>query len=247
MTYYIVDDEKNSREVLKELITAFFPNYEYSGEAASVEEAYIGILKQEPAIVLLDIQMANGNGFELLKRFKSILFHVIFITSYSEYAIDAIKFNALDYLLKPIDIKLLGDALEKASLKKLVPDLYTVQIINLIDKLDESVHDVQISIHEKERVRILKLSEIVYLEGDVNYTYIYTETEKLTTSKSIKAYESCLKDNAFFIRIHRKYIINVQFLKYYEKGDPFYIVMKNNIRLEASRRKKAELIEKIKS
>ncbi len=247
MTYYIVDDEKNSREVLKELITKFFPNYVCCGEAASVEEAYTGILKQEPAIILLDIQMANGNGFELLKRFKFISFHVIFITSYSEYAIDAIRFNALDYLLKPIDIKLLGDALEKASLKKLAPDLYTVQIVNLIDKLDESVHDVQISIHEKERVRILKLSEIMYLEGDVNYTYIYTETEKLTTSKNIKAYESYLKDNAFFIRIHRKYIINVQFLKYYEKGDPFYIVMKNNVRLEASRRKKAELIDKIKS
>lgn len=245
MKIYIVDDEKNNRELLKELITEFFPSYQVVGEAEDAESAYSDIIQLNPDLVLLDIQMPKGNGFTLLNRFPKIPFYVIFITSFDQYAIEAIKVNALDYLLKPIDISLLKLAFEKAESFIHEKSKQSSQIINLIRSLDELEEEKRLTIHEKDVVRMVYLSDIIYLEGDVNYTHIFTHHDKYTSSKSIKEFEEFLIAESSFIRIHRKYIINTKRLSYYEKGDPFYVIMSNGARLEASRRKKAEVLSKL--
>ncbi len=245
MTIYIVDDEKNNRELLKELVDEFFKAYTVVGEAEDAESAYDDIIQLNPDLVLLDIQMPKGNGFTLLKRFPKIPFYVIFITSFDQYAIEAIKVNALDYLLKPIDISLLKLAFEKAELSLKEKDKQSTHIINLIKNLDEFEEDKRLTIHEKDKVRMVYISDIIYLEGDVNYTNIFTHQDKFTSSKSIKEFEDFLIAESTFVRIHRKYIINTKCLSYYEKGDPFYVIMSNGARLEASRRKKAEVLSKL--
>lgn len=247
MKIFIVDDEKNSREVLKELISQFFIEGKIVGEASNIEDAFLKINSQKPDLVLLDIQMPTGNGFNLLKKFEDVFFDVIFITSYDQYAINAIKFNALDYLLKPVDINLLKSALDKAFQSLNRKRIKKIQYINLLNDIENvSPTEKKIVIHEKETVKLLKVTDVMYFEGDINYTYIYTKTERYTSSKNIKEFEEYLSNNTNFVRSHRKYIINMNYIVSYSKGEPFYLIMENGSQLEASRRKKAEVLEKLK-
>lgn len=245
---FILDDEKHCRDVLKMLLTEYCPGVEVVGEAESVEKAYTGIIAGKPDLIFLDVQMPTGNGFELLKKFDRPPFDVIFVTSYDSYAINAIKFSALDYLLKPIDIQLLKDAVRKAQNNLEFRLNKQMQLTNLLQSTNQFETDKKIALHMNNIVRLVKVRDIVYVEGDINYSTVHTiEGSKISTSRTLKEFEEYFCESEHFIRIHKSIIVNTHHIQHYCKGSPFIIQMVNGASFEASRRKKVEVLERLKN
>lgn len=231
ITCVIVDDEEPGRIVLRELLFLYCQNVEIKGEAANMEDAFTLINECRPEIVFLDIQMPKGTGFDLLKKFSMIDFEVVFTTSFDQYAIEAIKMNALDYLLKPIDTEELLAAVEKVNKRK----------------IGEKLQGGKVVIHHKDRVKLVNVSEIVCLEADSSYTHIYTnDGQKYTPAHLLKSYADLLENNADFVRISRSVIVNLKYLKEYSKGEPCILYLSNNQSYEISRRRKGELMSRLK-
>lgn len=244
----IVDDEKNSRDVLKNLLNTWDDEINIVAGASSVEEAYHLITTHQPELIFLDIQMPKANGFSLLKKFETIPFEIIFVTSYDNYAINAIKFSALDYLLKPVEIDDLNRAVKKAILTIKKKNNSQSQVVNLINSINGEQKDRKIAVHSGEKVKLINCSQIAYIEGDRRYCQLYTiEGEHFTLAKYLKDFEEYFGDNSDFVRISKSHIINTVHIKEYSKGEPFIIVLTDGNTFETSRRKKAEILEKLKS
>ncbi len=245
-TAVVVEDEYKVREVFINLIKHFCEEIEIVGEAENINDAYNLILSVKPDIVFLDIEMPHGNGFELISKFQKPPFEVIFVTSYGHYAIKAIKLCALDYLLKPVMITDLMEMLERVKDKfelKRQSESYSI----LLENLNNSDQNKKLVIHTKTKTETVFLNEIIYLEGDGNYTHIQLENGKIYVAKTLKEYEDilCSSDSDFF-RVHKTYIVNTKYILEVIQGENT-IRLKNNICLEISRRKKQELLEKLNS
>jgi len=244
----IVDDEKKSRNVLRSLLEQFSTEISLVGEAANVENAYHLITNKTPQLVFLDIRMPHENGFELLKKFDDIPFEIIFITSFDKYAINAIKFSALDYLLKPVEVTDLKEAIKKAVKSISLKTNKHTQIINLLHNLSPETEDRKIAVHAGDNVKLLNEKQIIYIEADGSYCHIYTvESERFTTSKYLKDFEDYFGHTSAFIRIHKSCLINTNQIKEYSKGEPCIIEMHNGKTFEVARRKKQEILEKLKT
>lgn len=244
---FIVDDEKNSRIVLTDVLTRFYPETEVIGEASNVNDAYEGISELAPDIVFLDIQMPTGNGFTLLQKFDKIPFQVIFVTSHHQYAIQAFRFNALDYLLKPVDVDELGESIKRAKEHKMNSEEYQMRISNAMDNLNPQNELKKIPLHRNDSVHLVPVPSIVSIEGDGRYSTITTiEREKFTSTKTLKEYEEFLNEHAEFVRIHKETIINVNFIDKYSKREPYWVILNNGKEYEISRRKKQEVLEMLK-
>jgi two-component system, LytTR family, response regulator len=243
----IVDDETQSRIVLRSLLEMFSKEIEVIGEAENVEDAYYLIQSKRPQLVFLDIQMPRGDGFSLLKKYDKIPFHVIFVTSFDKYAINAIKFSALDYLLKPIEVVDLKEAVQKAVKSIEKEQNNEVQIINLLHTLDSNTIDKKIAVHAGDCVKFVNSDNILYIESDGSYCNITTtNNEQFVTSKYLKDYEDFFGEKSNFIRIHKSCLLNVNQIKGYNKGEPCIIEMINGQLFEVSRRKKQEVLEKLR-
>ena len=243
----LVDDESNSREVLGNLLENFFPEIELLGEAESADAAFKLIELKKPRLVFLDIQMPRSSGFTLLKKYIEVPFEVIFVTSFDQYAINAIKFSALDYLLKPVEVSDLKIAITKAKKSIETKNKSNLQIINLLHSLDTDIKDRKIAVHVGEKVKLLSEKNIVYIEADGRYCNIITETEeRYTTAKYLKEFEEYLNKESNFVRIHKSCIINSNHIKEYSKGEPCIIEMFTGKTFEVARRKKKEILELLK-
>lgn len=244
----IVDDEEKSRRVLSHLLQDSYPELKIVGEAANVEDAYHLVNSTRPDLVFLDIQMPGGNGFWLLKQWEEIPFDVIFVTSFDQYAIEAIKYSALDYLLKPVEVHELNFAMDKA--RKNLERRVEIQskVIALLDNLDPAIEDKRIAVHMQDKVRFLNVKHISYIEADGTYSNIkMLNNEQFTTSKPLKHFEDLLSANKDFIRIHKSCLVNVIHIKEYTKGEPCIISMVDGKQFEVARRKKQEVLERIKT
>lgn len=242
----IVDDEKNSRIVLEELLKKYCPEVSIVDCASNIDDAYKIIREKEPQLIFLDIQMPNGNGFDLLNRFQKIPFQVIFITSHSQFAINAIKFNALDYILKPVDIEDLKTSVRKATEAITHQRNRHLQIINLINDFSQK-QEKKLMVHDKENVQLINISSVVYIKGEGNYSKITTtENQSFVCSKTLKDFEDYFNNHANFIRIHKSIIINTNHIKQYSKTEPCIINMVNGKDIEVSRRKRQEILDKLK-
>ncbi len=243
----IIDDEVSSRNVLKKLLAEFCPEVEICGEAGNPEKAYQLILEKKPGLVFLDIQMPTGNGFTLLRRFKEIPFDIIFVTSFDQYAINAIRFSALDYLLKPVEVVELKSAVQKALGRSVAKSDSQPYIINLLDNLEEKLTERKIAIHTLDKVKFVNTADISHAEADSNYSLLYLANgEKLSSSKTLKELCEILEDNPDFIRLHKSSLINVNFIREYSKGDTCVITMKDGSAFDVSRRKKQEVLERLR-
>ncbi len=240
----IVDDEKNSVEVLKNLLEKFCPELNIVGEAHNVDTAYQLILASKPDLVFLDIQMPLKNGFCLLKKFDPIPFSVIFVTSYDQYAINAIRFSAVDYLLKPVETKELVSAVNRAIAQRQEANRY---IVNLMNNMEDPGSDKKIPIHVQGHVRFINTSSITHIEAEGTYSVIHLAGEKFTASKSLKDFEDFLAHNPSFVRVNKGVVINARFLKEYSKGEPFMITLNTGAVFESSRRRKLEVLERLKA
>lgn len=242
----IIDDENSASEFLEKMLHRYFPNKFYvCGLCESIDDAIIAIETYQPALVFLDIQMPNKNGFELFKEVKEINFEVIFTTAHSEYAIEAIKRSALDYLLKPINyIDLLGAVTryENKSKKESQEKQFNVLMEN-IDTGD--VAHKKMAISTETGIEFVKFNSIVYLEAQNNYTKInLLDGTSIISSKTLKSFDELLPTELFF-RIHKSYLINMNFVKRFYKIDDFLVELTTGEKLPLSYRKKNEFISAI--
>ncbi len=234
----IIDDNLNNRLHLSGMISDFFPNISVMGEADGVQTGIQAISKLRPELVLLDIKMGDGDAFDLLKGIDNIFFKIIFVTAYEEYAMKAIKFSALDYLLKPVTIEDLKIAFDKAE-NQILNDL-KIQLSTLQLNLSSSKNKI-IVLRTSDKIYLVEVMEIIRCESDGNYTLFYTkEGQKYMVSNPMKEYEDILEDHGFF-RIHKSHIVNTSFINSYDKEG--YVVLKDKTMLPVSKRKKSELLE----
>ncbi len=238
----IIDDEQPVRESLLELLHANCPNVKVVGQAGSVKSGVEAVFEHHPDLILLDIKMGDGTGFDLLEQIEPAECKVIFITAYNEYAIKAIKFSALDYLLKPVDSAELTEAVNRADnlvLKELKTQYETlVHNLNTDDRAKK-----KIILKTLDNVYLVKVSDILYCESDGRYVSIYLQFgEKILVSNSLKFYQDILSELGFY-RIHKSFLINLEHIIRFEKSEGGYIILTNNLKVPVASRKREELMD----
>jgi len=238
----IVDDEPKARENLQILLQDFVEGVEVVALSQNIAEATKAVKQHMPDVVFLDIQLQRETGFDLLTTLKDVNFEVIFTTAYTEYAIKAFKFSAIDYLLKPIDIEELKKAV--AKVEKRMNHNVTSRLTQLVQNLRQGPSDMRIALPTLEGLVFVNVQDIIYCEASSNYTQIVTAQEKYLVSKTLKEYDELLSDHNFF-RIHNSYLININAIKKYVKGDGGHVVLSNNVSLDVSKRKKEAFLNRI--
>ncbi len=237
----IVEDETHSRETLKNLLEKFCEGVEVIGLASSVKEALEVIPKRKPDVVFMDIELQSGTGFDILSQLPEINFEVIFTTAFDQYAIKAVKFSSLDYLLKPIDLEELQLAVEKVKKIK-NKEAYSNQLQTLLQNIQQPQLS-KICLATSDGFEFVNTQEILYCEAGGSYTtFKLANGKKLLVSKHLKEYENLLIDQ-YFMRVHNSYLINLKEVKKYVKADGGYIVMSNDDIVSISRMKKETFIE----
>jgi two-component system LytT family response regulator len=240
----IVDDEQKSRESLRILLQDFCENVEICALCQNVAEGIEAIHQHHPDVVFLDIQMQRETGFDLLAKIDPVNFEVIFTTAHSEYAIKAFKFSAIDYLLKPIDIDDLHKALAKVEQKQ--NQNISGRLEHLIQNLKSTTpENYKLALPTTDGLVFIKLNDILYCEASSNYTEIYTfNKNKYIVSRTLKQYEDLLGEHNFF-RIHNSYLINLNAIKKYVRGEGGYVILENDVSLDVSKRKKDAFLSRI--
>lgn len=238
----IIDDEENGIVTLDLMIKKYVPEIKVVAKTTSPEEGVELINQLRPDIVFLDINMPGMNGFQLLEKVSFQRFHLIFTTAYEEYALKAIKKNALDYLLKPVD----GDDLKRA-VKKVIEKASSVSdyqnALNLLKNLREQ-REIKISIPVKDGIRVVNAEEIIYIEANSNHAIVLlSDKSKHEVNKSLKEFEMQLCDgSARFIRLHNSFVINVNHVTRYLPEDGGYAVLADEKTIPISKTKKDEFL-----
>ncbi len=237
----VVDDEKDARLNTLGIINMHCPNLNVVATAANVAEGVEAIQQHKPELVLLDIDMPDGTGFDLLRRLMPIQFSVIFITAYAEHAITAIKFNALDFLVKPLDPEDFLLAINKA-LQNNNENHRLERLENLLEEIEKKKKP-SIALGTADSVHFVDVDNIVRIESSSNYsTFFLIDGQKVMVSRPLKEYAEMLDYHGFF-RPHQSHLINLLFLKEYKKRDGGYIQLTNGDIVPMSARKKEKLLD----
>jgi two-component system, LytTR family, response regulator len=239
----IVEDEKMSRETLRRLLEKYCPAVEVVAEADGYRKGLEEIRKHHPDVIFLDIQMPDGSGFRLLEEMDEIDFEIIFTTAFDQFAIKAIKFSALDYLLKPIIPQDLIEAIVRVEKKKAekVRKRNLEVIPENLNMRDEKSQKIVLS--TSEMIHVISVDDILRCESDNYYTYFYfTDGRKLLVSKTLKENEELLSQHNF-IRPHKSHLVNIKYIKSYIRQDGGYILMTDDTHIPVSRRKKDKIME----
>lgn len=237
----IIDDEKPTREFIRRMLESFKLNAAIFIDGENVESGIKAIEEIQPDLVLLDIQMPDGNGFDVLRRVQYKKFEVIFITAFQEYAIQAIKFSALDYILKPIDMEELQSSVTRA-----------------LDAIHEKVDESQFSVLQNniqpnqkrklvlktlESIHVVDIDNIIRCEADKNYTsFFLADGKRILVSKTLKDYDTMLSGHSFF-RAQQSHLININFIERYDKQDGGYVIMKDGASVPLSPAKKDQFFQ----
>lgn len=247
ITAIVIDDEDHNRSLLKTLLKKHCSSIEVICEATNADDAFEKINTKKPQLVFLDIRMPGKSGFDLLKQFTEIDFEVIFISAFDEYAITAFDFNALGYILKPIDYRKLVKSVER-SVSKIVHNQLNSNILHFTKTISDKNDLInKISVHHNDKVVFVNISEIVSIEAHGNICELkLLDNKNYYSSKELKLFEAMLENLGNFIRISRSSIINVDYINSYSKGDICSIELSNGTIYEVSRRKKAEVLSKIR-
>lgn len=234
----IVDDELSARNVLSSLLTLSFPFIEIIASAENLSDAVELIEENKPDLVFLDIEMPNYAGYEIVRFFDTIDFHIIFITAYNQYAINAFEVNAVDYLLKPIERTRLQQAIERVS-DELVKNRNSSNYEALLDEL-KGKENKTIALSEAGSKHLVNVNTIIAISAQGAYSEVFLENKKMLVSKNIGALAKELENQDCFIRTHKSWIINKEYIVSYQKGEQT-VCLQNNIVAKVSRTQKNEL------
>lgn len=238
----IVEDEKTSRDILKNYLGKYCPNVQVLGEAENIDQALELIRNHELDLVFLDVEMPYGNAFDLLEKVGDINFETIFVTAYNHYAMDALNAHASYYLMKPISIEELIKAVD-----------YVVEIKTKENALHEEVLtpktnpiNGKITIPQQDGFEVINTADILFCKADDNYTEIYlNNNKKKLVSKTLKYFEDALNDGGF-ARVHKSYLVNVNEIVKYVKGKGGSVVLSNGKQIMVSASKKSDLLSYFK-
>ncbi|HZK07517.1 MAG TPA: LytTR family DNA-binding domain-containing protein [Bacteroidales bacterium] len=240
----IIDDEKKSRQALISLLERYCHSVIILGEAEGVRSGVDLIKSTEPDVIFLDIQMQDGSGFRLLQYFDEINFEIVFTTAFDQYAIKAIKFSALDYLLKPIVPQELMDAVRKVEDIKIARQQNISKNIDvLLENIQNPAESRKIILSTAEKIHVVDVDDIIRCESDNYYTnFFFKDGTKLLISKTLKENEYLLRGHQF-IRSHKSHLINTKYIKGFLKGDGGFILMSDKSKVPVSRRRKELIME----
>jgi two-component system LytT family response regulator len=242
MRTLIIDDELECRRASRLIAEKYCPEMQIVGEADGVESGITAIHNLNPELVLLDVQMQDGTGFDLISRFSIVSFKIIFITSFDQFALKAFRYSALDYLLKPIEPELFIRAFYKAREQNLINTVK--QQVEL--HLSTAKMKQRLALPTIEGLEIINIENIIYCESDSNYTNFYLNNKsKFMVSKTMKEYEDLFPEDSF-VRIHKSYIVNLHYITKYVRGDGGDIILSNGTTLPVARLRKEKLIEKLR-
>lgn len=235
----IVDDEEHIRDSLRKLIAKHCPQISIIGEAGSVSEAVTFIRQNEPDLLLLDVQLDDGSGFDLLQKFESPAFKVIFITAHNEFAIRACRVSAVDFLLKPINPEELCEAINRAQ--QMVHQEMQIRLEAISSHVKHGENSgKKIVIKTTENIHLIEICSITHCQSDTVYTTIYTTSDKgILTSRPIKDFDEMLAGFGFF-RVHRSFLINLAHVRRFEKRDGGMVILTNDFEIPVASRKREE-------
>ena len=238
-SYLIIEDDMRTVTMLKNIVANNFSDCLFSGNAASINAGVDLIRKKDPDFIFLDVNLEDGKSFDILKQFPNPDFKVIFVTSFSKYAVEAFKFSALDFVLKPFDITDIKEAVKKVIAEQ-NSENYIKKIATFFHNYDSSQKKIVLS--NADDIHIIDLNAIVYAASDNNYTTFFIDDgRKILVSKSLKHFELKLA-NSFFFRIHQKYLVNTQFIKQFSKRTE-EVILTSETKLPVSQSKKVRLLQ----
>ncbi len=240
----IIDDELMARNLLRSMLTEYCPDVEILADATDLPNGIKAIRRLKPDLVFLDIEMPGHTGLELLEFFNEdeIDFSIVFTTAYNQYAIQAFKLSAVDYLLKPIEPSELENAVERFR-KIVARNKHTYHVLK--ENLNPD-NNKKIAVPEGNTIKFLELDNILYFKADSSYTEIhFTDGSKLVISRTLKNIEDTLDNTHGYFRCHKSYLVNTKYITDYVKSDGGYLLMKNTVQVPISTEKVQELIEKV--
>lgn len=241
----IIDDELHCRDRIIKLLENHSATIEIMEHFDGVESALQGLPKIQPDVVFLDVHLHDQTGFDLLRQLVNINFEIIFVTAYDKYAINAFKFSAIDYLLKPIDGDELSRTIDKLKEKVSARDLEG-KMATLFHNLELPKPQAQrIAIPTTDGLSFIQIEDIIRCEADVNYTHLFMkDARKFTVSRTLKSFEELLEPYNF-LRVHNSHLINLSFVEKYNKGKGGFITMTDKSEIEVSVRKKEVFLKKV--
>lgn len=239
----IIDDEPDCVKLLALQLKMYCPQVQVLAACTSSGEGLQKINELQPDILFLDIEMPVMNGFQLLEKLGSIRFSLVFVTAYDQFAVKAFRYSALDYLLKPIDAKDLQAAVQKAGLRQW-PDKQQLSLLKQQVQGKEKVFPDKIALPYQNGVTFVEIRHIIYCESENNYTRFHT-TDKLQylVAKTLGDVQEVLEERNF-LRVHRQYLVNLDHIKKYVRGEGNYLVLSNGDNVAVARNQKDRLIEK---
>ncbi|RYD99622.1 MAG: response regulator transcription factor [Sphingobacteriales bacterium] len=243
ITALLIDDEQKNSVVLQEMLRRYCPSVSVLGIAVNTTESSSMIQELQPQLIFLDIQMPGGSGFDLLDSIKGQAIEVIFVTAYDNYLLKAIRYSALDYILKPVNLEELIAAVYRAE-QRMAGQSANKQMSLLLHNIRQPEETQQIAIPVKEGYEFILVREIIRLQASRGYTEIFhTSGKTYLTSKNIKEYEDLLPAT-LFCRVHAAHLVNVAFIRIYHRGRGGYIELKNGDSIEVSVRRKEQLLSR---
>ena len=241
----LIDDETDSIRVLQKLLETYCPQIEVVGTAEGVETGLEVIQATRPDLLLLDIEMTQGNAFDLLNQLRPLTFQVIFVTAFDNYAIRAFKYSAVDYLLKPVDIDELVSAVRRVAERSQQRTIVDQMQVFLDNMGTYSLAQQKMAVPTVDGLIFINLREVVSLEAKSNYTQINLDNgEVVMATRTIKDYEDILPET-LFCRIHNSHIINLQKIEKYHKGRGGYVVLEDGSEIEVAIRRRQEFLRRL--
>ncbi|MGM0464563.1 MAG: LytR/AlgR family response regulator transcription factor [Bacteroidota bacterium] len=244
MKVVIVDDEASVRNSISAILSGQYPAIEVAATAASVEEGYALVREHRPDLLFLDVEMPDGTGFDLLEKISSINFKVIFITAHQQYALDAIKVSALDFVLKPFGSEDICNAVDKA-MQLINTEEEQLKLKTLQANLENRKVMKRIVLATSESLHIVEIKDIIRAEADSNYTrFLLSDGKTIMVSRTIKEFDSLLSGSGM-VRVHQSHLINIAWANRFVKRDGGYLLLKDNSKIPVSQNLRKKLIQAI--
>jgi len=244
MKAIIVDDEPAVRNTISILLKQNFPDITVSAQAGSVGEGYAAVMEHQPDLLFLDVELPDGLGFDLLKKVSPVHFRTIFITGHQEYALDAIKVSAIDYILKPIDLDELRSAIEKAR-EVVNQEEEQMKLLALSENLQGKKVLKRIILRTADALQLISVSDIIRAEAESNYTHFHLAGGKhIMVSRTLKEYEAMLSGSGL-IRVHQSHIVNLNYIDKFMKHDGGYLQLKDGTSVPVSSNLKQIVLQAI--